>query len=144
VTASKIEQDLKMFLPSYMRPHIQIVQEIPLLFNGKVDREFLMKAYEENHQRQGMNIIFRKLWCCSRAPVPRQQTESPAYDISLRASNGFEQALMNATTTASQTARMTSGRVREIIYPKTGPVKMHVFSMLLALVLHGVCITSHN
>jgi len=33
---------------------------------------------------------------------------------------------------------MTSGRVREITYPKTGRDKMLIFSMLLALVLLGV------
>jgi len=33
-------------------------------------------------------------------------------------------ALMNATTTASQITRMTSGRIREITYPKPGRVKM--------------------
>jgi len=44
-------------------------------------------------------------------------------------------ALINATTTATQTARMTSGRVREIPYLKTGLPEMLIFSMLLALVL---------
>jgi len=54
VTTTEIEQDLKRFLPSYMMPQIQIIQEIPLLFNGKVNREFWKKAYEESRQRQGI------------------------------------------------------------------------------------------
>jgi len=33
-------------------------------------------------------------------------------------------ALVNATTTASQTARMTSGSQRDVTYPKTGRTKM--------------------
>jgi len=50
----------------------------------------------------------------------------------------FGCALMNATTTASQIARLTSGRVREVTYLKTGLPEMHVFSMLLAHVLDDV------
>ncbi|VVD02351.1 unnamed protein product [Leptidea sinapis] len=48
-------------------------------------------------------------------------------------------ALMNATTTASQIVHMTSGRVREIGYLKTGLPEMLVFLTLLALVLFNYC-----
>lgn len=46
--AMAVEKDLQSRLPSYMIPQIIIIEEFPHLPSGKVDRQSLLKMYEEN------------------------------------------------------------------------------------------------
>lgn len=46
VSEHQIENMLKDKLASYMIPHVILVDKIPLLVNGKVDRQYLLKSYE--------------------------------------------------------------------------------------------------
>lgn len=45
----QIESLLKKKLPDYMSPQVIVVDKIPLLINGKIDRQSLMKMYEESN-----------------------------------------------------------------------------------------------
>lgn len=45
----QIENDLKLKLASYMVPQIIILDTIPLLVNGKIDRQSLLKRYENTN-----------------------------------------------------------------------------------------------
>ncbi|GAB0092883.1 uncharacterized protein DMENIID0001_079320 [Sergentomyia squamirostris] len=45
-TATEIESKLNNLLPSYMVPQVVIIDAVPLLVNGKVDRQTLLKQYE--------------------------------------------------------------------------------------------------
>lgn len=51
-TAVQIEMDLKQRLASYMVPQIIVVDSVPLLINGKVDRQTLLKTYEKLSSQQ--------------------------------------------------------------------------------------------
>ncbi|EFN66543.1 Tyrocidine synthetase 3 [Camponotus floridanus] len=46
VSSSEIESFLQRTLPPYMLPQIFIIDHIPLLINGKTDRQTLLKQYE--------------------------------------------------------------------------------------------------
>ncbi|KAG7189638.1 hypothetical protein KM043_017318 [Ampulex compressa] len=46
VSGSQIESVLQSTLPPYMLPHVIVVDHIPLLTNGKTDRQTLLKQYE--------------------------------------------------------------------------------------------------
>lgn len=48
-SAEKIETFLQSTLPVYMLPQICIVDDIPLLTNGKTDRQALLKQYESSN-----------------------------------------------------------------------------------------------
>lgn len=45
----EIEKILKSKLMDYQVPQIKVIKSIPLLCNGKIDRETLLKFYENNH-----------------------------------------------------------------------------------------------
>ncbi|EGI63523.1 PREDICTED: N-(5-amino-5-carboxypentanoyl)-L-cysteinyl-D-valine synthase isoform X1 [Acromyrmex echinatior] len=49
LSSSEIEDFLQRTLPSYMLPQIFIVDHIPLLTNGKTDRQTLLKKYESSY-----------------------------------------------------------------------------------------------
>lgn len=51
----QIENILRTNLPDYMQPQVVIVETLPLLVNGKVDRQTLLKMYE-NVNNNGMKI----------------------------------------------------------------------------------------
>uniref|UniRef100_V9IDN0 Mycosubtilin synthase subunit C n=1 Tax=Apis cerana TaxID=7461 RepID=V9IDN0_APICE len=59
---SKIETFLQSMLPVYMLPRVIIVENIPLLTNGKTDRQALLKYYESsnvnNESEQCMNCDY--------------------------------------------------------------------------------------
>lgn len=44
-----IEGLLKSKLTDYMIPHVIVMESIPLLVNGKVDRQYLLKTYAESN-----------------------------------------------------------------------------------------------
>ncbi|XP_076246658.1 nonribosomal peptide synthetase ebony isoform X2 [Calliopsis andreniformis] len=48
----KIETFLQATLPPYMLPHIVVVDNIPLLTNGKTDRQTLLKQYESSNHSE--------------------------------------------------------------------------------------------
>lgn len=48
-TGIQIESKLKDMLPEYMLPQVVILEFIPLLVNGKVDRQSILKMYENTN-----------------------------------------------------------------------------------------------
>nr|XP_018903748.1 PREDICTED: uncharacterized protein LOC109034831 [Bemisia tabaci] len=52
-TAGTIEEELSKTLPPYSLPTIRVLDKIPLLNNGKTDRQFLLKAYGEEVSEKG-------------------------------------------------------------------------------------------
>lgn len=48
VTGLQIETSLRTRLADYMLPHVIVVATIPLLVNGKVDRQALLRLYESS------------------------------------------------------------------------------------------------
>ncbi|CAG9863961.1 unnamed protein product [Phyllotreta striolata] len=48
----QIEDILKAKLASYMIPHVILVEKIPLLINGKIDRQYLLQSYEKTQGNQ--------------------------------------------------------------------------------------------
>lgn len=53
LSSSEIENLLQRSLPPYMLPQIVIVDRIPLLTNGKTDRQALLKQYESSNRNDG-------------------------------------------------------------------------------------------
>lgn len=45
----QIEKNLRSKLPEYMTPQVIIVDQLPLLVNGKIDRQTLLKLYENTN-----------------------------------------------------------------------------------------------
>lgn len=57
-TGIQIENDLKLKLASYMIPQVIVLETIPLLVNGKVDRQSLLKMYENTNNNEDTEIEF--------------------------------------------------------------------------------------
>lgn len=58
-TGIQIENDLKLKLASYMVPQVVVLQNnVPLLVNGKVDRQSLLKMYENTNNNEDTEIEF--------------------------------------------------------------------------------------
>lgn len=57
-TGIQIENDLKLKLASYMVPQVVVLQTIPLLVNGKVDRQSLLKMYENTNNNEDTEIEY--------------------------------------------------------------------------------------
>lgn len=57
-TGIQIENDLKAKLPSYMVPQVVVIDSIPLLVNGKIDRQSLLKMYENTNNNDDTEIEF--------------------------------------------------------------------------------------
>ncbi|KAG5343224.1 ACVS synthase, partial [Acromyrmex heyeri] len=55
LSSLEIEDFLQRTLPPYMLPQIFIVDHIPLLTNGKTDRQTLLKKYESSYFNNGMS-----------------------------------------------------------------------------------------
>jgi len=51
----QIERILKNKLPEYMIPQVMIIESVPLLVNGKVDRQSLLKMYENTNNNGNFN-----------------------------------------------------------------------------------------
>lgn len=49
----KIEGFLQATIPPYMLPQVVVVDNIPLLTNGKTDRQALLKQYESSNLNSG-------------------------------------------------------------------------------------------
>ncbi|XP_055381226.1 beta-alanyl-bioamine nonribosomal peptide synthetase ebony [Condylostylus longicornis] len=56
-TGLHIESALKDALPTYMIPQVIIIDKVPLLVNGKVDRQALLKSYENANNNEDSEII---------------------------------------------------------------------------------------
>jgi acyl-coenzyme A synthetase/AMP-(fatty) acid ligase len=57
-TGIHIENDLKQKLAHYMVPQVVVLDQIPLLVNGKVDRQMLLKMYENTNNNDDAEIEF--------------------------------------------------------------------------------------
>lgn len=51
-----VEKDLQSKLADYMIPQVEIVEEFPFLPNGKVDRQELLKMYEDEASRNYVEV----------------------------------------------------------------------------------------
>lgn len=57
LTAEEIERELKQVMVSYMIPKVVIIETLPLLVNGKIDRQALLKMFKENEQNCATELI---------------------------------------------------------------------------------------
>lgn len=57
VTEMQMEARLKDKLADYMTPQVVILEHVPLLVNGKVDRQALLKTYETANNNEGDSSI---------------------------------------------------------------------------------------
>lgn len=57
-TCIQIENDLNLKLASYMIPHVVVLDSIPLLVNEKVDRQSLLKMYENINTNSEIEMDF--------------------------------------------------------------------------------------
>nr|AAG28774.3 mutant e4 ebony [Drosophila melanogaster] len=57
VTETQMEARLKDKLADYMTPQVVILEHVPLLVNGKVDRQALLKTYETANNNEGDSSI---------------------------------------------------------------------------------------
>lgn len=58
VNEFQIEAKLQSLLPGYMVPQVIIMDTIPLLVNGKIDRQSLLKAYESTNNNDGDTQLY--------------------------------------------------------------------------------------
>ncbi|KAK2589317.1 hypothetical protein KPH14_007867 [Odynerus spinipes] len=68
---TEIETTLKKRMPLYMQPQIIIVDRIPLLTNGKTDRQTLLRQYESSKTTNETNEITN----CDYTGVPEEDLE---------------------------------------------------------------------
>ncbi len=57
-TGIQIENDLKLKLSEYMIPQVVVLDHVPLLVNGKVDRQTLLKKYENTNNNDDAEIEY--------------------------------------------------------------------------------------
>lgn len=55
-TGLQIENDLKLKLANYMVPQVVALEAIPLLVNGKIDRQTLLKMYENTNNNDDTEV----------------------------------------------------------------------------------------
>uniref|UniRef100_T1HU58 AMP-binding domain-containing protein n=1 Tax=Rhodnius prolixus TaxID=13249 RepID=T1HU58_RHOPR len=56
MTASDVEFELARTLPKYALPQVVIVQKMPYLVNGKVDRQYLLNYYKQNGREENLLV----------------------------------------------------------------------------------------
>lgn len=54
----QVEKILRNKLPEYMTPQVIIIEHVPLLVNGKIDRQTLLKMYENTNNNSKQQINF--------------------------------------------------------------------------------------
>lgn len=57
ITELQLEAKLKDKLADYMIPQVVLIEQVPLLVNGKVDRQSLLKLYETANNNEGDSSI---------------------------------------------------------------------------------------
>lgn len=57
VSGLQIEKYLQSRLPPYMIPQVIILDNIPLLINGKTDRQALLRMYETSNSNHGKFVF---------------------------------------------------------------------------------------
>ncbi|XP_076673165.1 nonribosomal peptide synthetase ebony [Andrena cerasifolii] len=67
----KIEGFLQATIPPYMLPQVVVVDNIPLLTNGKTDRQALLKQYESSNLNSENDLYMN----CNYSSVPAEQLE---------------------------------------------------------------------
>lgn len=55
-TGMQVENELKLKLASYMVPQVVVLETIPLLVNGKIDRQSLLKMYENTNNNDDTEV----------------------------------------------------------------------------------------
>lgn len=56
----QIEKMLRNKLPDYMTPQVIIIDQVPLLVNGKIDRQTLLKLYENTNNNSKAMLLKKK------------------------------------------------------------------------------------
>lgn len=74
-----IEKDLKSKLADYMIPQVEIVEEFPFLANGKVDRQELIKMYED--EASGNHVEVRVEVDLKHVPKEQLNTARQVFQI---------------------------------------------------------------
>jgi acyl-coenzyme A synthetase/AMP-(fatty) acid ligase len=62
-TSIQVENDLKIKLADYMVPQVVILENIPLLVNGKIDRQTLLKMYENTSNNNDVDVKAEMDFC---------------------------------------------------------------------------------
>lgn len=57
ISEREVEAQLQKLLTSYMMPRVAIIDNMPLLVNGKIDRQFLLKKYESDYRQSKNNNV---------------------------------------------------------------------------------------
>ncbi|XP_059470894.1 beta-alanyl-bioamine nonribosomal peptide synthetase ebony [Neocloeon triangulifer] len=64
MSTQQIEASLQRSLASYMMPQIIILENFPLLVNGKIDRQLLLRNYEQKQEENGSINVLLDLSSC--------------------------------------------------------------------------------